>query len=117
MPEVWSGFQKFHPDLGLTLHSRPDEHNLAILDFGIGDALQLQLLCLGDLSRECDQRSMRVYNQCLSFLCELPLRSLSSHRHRYAEDYTLAAPPVGVRAGSRPGTHSFQPRRAAGLAQ
>ena len=117
MPEVRRGFQKFHTNLRLALNRGSNIHNFAILNFGVGDAFQLKLLALGDLGRQCNQGSVRVHDQRFRLFGELPFWSLTCHRHRHAEDDTLAAAPVGVWAGGRPGTHEFQRRRGDALAQ
>ena len=99
MPEVRGGFKEFNAHLRLALHARADVDHFARLRFRIRSALQFQLLALRHLGRQCNQGTMRIDDQSLGFLCELPFRASAGNAYRNAQDHALAAASICVRSG------------------
>ena len=91
MPEVRCGLEEFDPDLRLTLNGRSDVNDLARLRFRIRSALQFQLLALRQLGRQCNQGPVRIDDESLGFLCELPFRTGAGNAYRNAQNHALAA--------------------------
>lgn len=104
-PKVGGGRDEFDAELRFPLNGWSDIDDSALLLFPMHLGLNLQFLSSRDFGFQCDERAVRIDDQCPRFLIEGAIYANAGNCHGNAENDPLASAALWLPPGAGPRIH------------